>query len=441
MSYESARLLADRIRRRELSAVEALDAFLARLDAYDKDLNAVVSVDADLAREAARVADDTPATGPLHGVPMTLKDGHDVAGLRTTVGTPVFDRVPDVDGVVAFRLRAAGAVIVGHTNVPPFLMDYHSENELFGPTNNPWDKGRTPGGSSGGAAAALAAGMTPIEVGSDLAGSLRVPPHFCGVYGLKATEYRISSVGFFRPLDGVPRTVRVLGSLGPMARDLDDLDLVLRVISGPDVREPDVPPVPLPRPTRRSPGDLRLAFGLALPGVTPAADLRDAVSRVAGAASDAGARVVEALPEVDWGLQEHFMDLVMAATSIFDPGADLTPEQRGLATYMTGLEARDRFTAAFTAFFAHHDALVLPPATTVAFPHGTASTGEQGMMCAFANLAGLPALTVPAGRDAAGLPVGVQLVGPRWSERRLLDVAAALEEAGVLPGFTRPPGY
>ena len=142
MSYESARLLADRIRRRELSAVEALDAFLARIDAYDKDLNAVVSVDADLAREAARVADDTPATGPLHGVPMTLKDGHDVAGLRTTVGTPVFDRVPDVDGVVAARLRAAGAIIVGHTNVPPFLMDYHSENELFGRDEQPLGQGR-----------------------------------------------------------------------------------------------------------------------------------------------------------------------------------------------------------------------------------------------------------------------------------------------------------
>lgn len=441
MSYESARLLADRIRRRELSAVEALDAFLARIDAYDKDLNAVVSVDADLARRAARAADEEPATGPLHGVPMTLKDGHDVAGLRTTVGSPVFDRTPTEDGVVAHRLRGAGAIIVGHTNVPPFLMDYHSENEVFGRTNNPWDTSRTPGGSSGGAAAALAAGLTPIEVGSDLAGSLRVPPHFCGVYGLKATDYRISSVGFFRPLDGLPRTVRVLGSLGPMARGLDDLDLVLRVIAGPDLREPDVPPVPLPRSVRRSPGDLRLAVARELPGVTPAAELRDAVSRVADAASDAGAHVAEALPDADWGLQEHFMDLVMAATSIFDPGADLTAEQRGLATYMTGLEARDRFTAAFTDFFRNHDALVLPPGTTVAFPHGATGTEEQGRMSAFANLAGLPALTVPAGRDAEGLPVGVQLVGPRWSEIRLLDAARALEDAGVLPGFTRPPGY
>jgi amidase len=397
------------------------------------------------ARAEAKALDAKAAkgewAGPLHGVPMTLKDGHDVAGLRTTVGTPVFDRVPDVDGVVAARLRAAGAIIVGHTNVPPFLMDYHSENELFGRTNNPWDKGRTPGGSSGGAAAALAAGLTPIEVGSDLAGSLRVPPHFCGVYGLKTTENRVPAVGFFRPLDGVPRATRVLGSLGPMARDLEDLELVLRVISGPDIREPDVPPVPLPPRTRLSPADLRLAFAFALPGVTPAAELRDAVSRVADAASDAGARTAEALPEVDWSLQRHFLDLVMAVTGIFDPGADLTAEQRGLAGFMTGLEARDRFTAAFTAFFAHHDALLLPPGTTAAFPHGTTSTHEQGGMLAFANLAGLPVLTVPAGRDAAGLPIGVQIVGPRWSETHLLDVAAALEESGALPGFTQPPGY
>ena len=148
------------------------------------------------------------------------------------------------------------------------------------------------------------------------------------------------------------------------------------------------------------------------------------MSRVADAASDAGARVVEALPDVDWGLQEHFMDLVMAATSIFDPGADLTAEQRGLATYMTGLEARDRFTAAFTDFFSRTTTRsCCRRRTTVAFPHGTTGTEAQGMMSAFANLAGLPVLTVPAGRDAEGLPVGVQFVGPRWSEIRLLDVA------------------
>src|SRR5947199_34190 len=143
-------------------------------------------------------------------------------------------------GTVAARLREAGAVIVGHTNVPPFLADYTSANPIFGGTANPWRTDRTPGGSSGGAAAALAAGLTPVEVGSDLAGSLRLPPHFCGVYGLKATEHRIPATGFFRPPPGTPRSVRVLGAFGPLARDLDDLELVLRLISGPDRFDSDV---------------------------------------------------------------------------------------------------------------------------------------------------------------------------------------------------------
>jgi len=178
--------------------------------------------------------------GPLHGVPMTLKDGHDVAGLRTTVGTLQFDRVADEDGTVAARLRAPGAIIIGHTNVPPFLADYQSANPVFGRTANPWDTEGTPGGSSGGAAAALAAGMTPLEICSDLAGSLRLPAHFCGVYGLKTTEHRVPLTGFFRPPDGVPRSVRMISSLGPMARDLGDLQLALAIVAGPDGHDGEV---------------------------------------------------------------------------------------------------------------------------------------------------------------------------------------------------------
>jgi len=234
LSYLPARRLADRIKRRELTATEALQTYLDRIAKHNPALNAVVSLNADRAFDAARAADATAApTGALHGVPMTLKDAHDVAGLRTTIGTEVFDRMPSTDGTVAARLRAAGAIIVGHSNVPPFLADYRSENPIFGRTTNPWDAERTPGGSSGGATAALAAGLTPVEVGSDLAGSLRLPPHFCGVYGLKATENRIPTTGFFRPPDGLPPSVRILGSLGPLARDLADLELVLRIISGP----------------------------------------------------------------------------------------------------------------------------------------------------------------------------------------------------------------
>lgn len=439
LAYASARALAEGIRRRELTAVEVLDAYLERIETRAS-VNAVVSLDVELANEAARAADraveDGGVLGPLHGVPLTLKDCHEVAGLRTTIGTPVFDRVAAVNGTVAARLRRAGAVIMGHTNVPPFLSDYRSENELFGRTNNPWDAARTPGGSSGGAAAALAAGLTPVEVGSDLAGSLRLPTHFCGVYGLKTTEHRVASTGYFTPI-GAANPVRVLSAPGPMARDLDDLELVLRLISGPDGVDIDVPPAPLPE--RRPVGleELRLATALELPGAAVAASLREQVSRVAEACADAGAEVESELPDLDWGEQQVFMELMEAVTTAFTPGS----EPRTLAWYLEKLHRRDAFAAAWEAFFTRYDALMLPPSATVAFPHEAEHQAAQGAMMVFANLAGLPALTVPAGIDPDGLPIGIQLVGPRWSEIRLIEIAAALEEAGILPGFTRPPGY
>jgi amidase len=238
--------LARRIAIRELSAVEVLDAHLARIERRNGELNAVVSLDIAAARRQAEAADVALARGevrgPLHGVPLTLKDGNDVAGLRTTLGTERFDRVADEDGTVAARLRAAGAIIIGHTNVAPFLADYQSANAIFGRTSNPWNLGRTAGGSSGGAAAAVAAGMTPLEIVSDLGGSIRLPAHFCGVYGLKPTEHRVPMTGFFRLPPGVPRTVRILSCLGPLARDLDDLRLALSIVAGPDGVDTEVPP-------------------------------------------------------------------------------------------------------------------------------------------------------------------------------------------------------
>jgi Asp-tRNA(Asn)/Glu-tRNA(Gln) amidotransferase A subunit family amidase len=246
-----ARVLARRLRRQQLTAAEALEAHLEQIETHNTALNAVVSLDTDRARTLAKAADAALGRGeiwgPLHGVPMTLKDGHDVAGLRTTVGTVQLDQMADQDGTVAARLRAAGAIIIGHTNVPPWLADYQSANPIFGRTANPWDTERTAGGSSGGAAAALAASMTPLEIGSDLAGSLRLPAHFCGVYGLKTTEHRVPLTGFFRPPDGVPRSVRIMSCLGPMARDLGDLQLALAIIAGPDGQDGDVPPVPFVR--------------------------------------------------------------------------------------------------------------------------------------------------------------------------------------------------
>lgn len=445
LCYLSAGDLAARLRRGDLSAVDVLEAYLDRIATVNPALNAVVSLDADAARAAAVAADRALSrggeVGPLCGVPMTLKDGHDVAGLRTTVGSEAFDRIPTADGTVAARLRVAGAVLVGHTNVAPFLADYKSENSIFGRTDNPWRPDRTAGGSGGGATAAVAAGLSPVEVGSDLAGSLRLPVHFCGVYGLKTTEHRVSIVGFFSPPPGVPRSVRVLTALGPIARTLDDLDLVLRVIAGPDGRDADVPPVPLPARQHVDLAGLRLAFASELPGADVSQSLRAAVDTVAAGASDHGARVSADLPGVDWGDQRLFGELLEVVTGVFDPGAQLDDERRTVGWYLTALHRRDAFVAAWERYFEGYDALVLPPAQTTAFGHDATGYDRQGYSMVFANLAGLPALTVPAAVDGEGLPVGVQLVGPRWSDVRLLDIAAALEDAGVLPGFTRPPGY
>jgi amidase len=448
-----ARVLADRVRRRQVGAVELLEAHLARIDEIDT-LTAVVSVDVEAARERAREADAAlgrgEVWGPLHGVPMTLKDGHDVAGLRTTLGTSELDRVAVEDGTVAARLRSAGAIIFGHSNVPPWLADYQSANPLFGRTSNPWNSGRTAGGSSGGAAAALAAGMTPLEICSDLAGSLRLPAHFCGVYGLKTTERRVPFTGFFR-VGAAPRSVRIMSCLGPMARDLGDLELALSIIAGPDGRDSDVPPVPLDPLRRREVRDLRLAVATTVPGASVARRVRHEVERVAARASDAGARVEERLPDIDWeALHRLFGDLLDTITGLFAPDADLRDERRTLAWYMEALDRRDRFIGAWDEFFDGIDALILPPAMTTAFPHcaprsavdvdGRAvSYSENGLLLVFCNLTGLPALAAPAGLDDGGLPIGIQIVGPRWSETSLLEIAGALEVAEILPGFQPPP--
>jgi amidase len=446
--------LARRLRARDIGAGEALAAHLARVDRLNPALGAVVSVDVDRAHARAAEADRALSRGdvwgPLHGVPMTLKDAHDVAGLRTTVGTAELDRIADEDGTVAARLRAAGAIVFGHTNVPPWLADYQSANPIFGRTSNPWDVARTAGGSSGGAAAAVAAGLTPVEVGSDLNGSVRQPAHFCGVYGLKTTEHRVPMTGFFR-VPGAPRSVRVMSTLGPLARDLGDIELVLSIIAGPDGRDGDVPPVPLAARPIPATGELRLAFASALPGARVAAELRRRVEEVAARAVRAGARVDERLPAYDAAAAGAlFGALVETIVGVLDPRAELADERRTLAWYLAALERRDGIIAAWEAYFDGVDALLLPAGMTAAFGHRDTGApivvdgrdesywGQSAMLGIF-NLLGVPVLTVPAGAGADGLPIGIQIVGRRWSEPRLVAIARALEDAGVLPGFRPPP--
>jgi len=437
--------LADLLARREVSAVEVLESHLARIRDRNGTLNAVVSLDDGGALERARASDQCAANrGPLHGIPMTLKDAHEVAGLRTTIGTAELDRVASHDGAVASRLRAAGANIIGHTNVPAWLADLQSDNPVFGRTSNPWDQARTPGGSSGGAAAAVATGMTPGEVGSDLAGSIRQPASFCGIYGLKTTEHRVPLSGFFSLPGRAPRMVRVLSCLGPMARSLDDIELLLSIISGPDALDSDVPPVPLtaepPKPWR----EWRIAVATQIPGAPVARSLSDTVRKVADAASDAGAQVVEVLPDISWDAQlQLFGDLLETVTSV------TSSSEHKLGQYLTALHERDRLNAVWDQFFRSHDALLLPPAASVAFPHDPEGSElhidghkvkyhEQGFIHAPASVAGIPGLVIPAGRDPQGLPLGLQICGPRWSETSLLSLGRSLERDRITPGFQAP---
>lgn len=448
----TARDLASALASGRVSATEVLEAHLRRIDERNGALTAVVSLDPDGARQRARAADDARSAGhhlgPLHGVPMTLKDGNDVAGLRTTIGTHELDHVPSADGTVAKRLRAAGANIVGHTNVAAWLADHQSANPVFGRTSNPWDTSRTAGGSSGGAAAAVASGMSSVDVGSDMVGSLRQPASFCGVYALKPTEHRVPLTGFFRSPDAGPRPVRIMVSLGPVTRSLEDLELLLSLISGPDGLDSDVAAVPFEHRPDTASAALRLAVARTIPGAPVAKVLRDRVDQVAGAVADAGGVVEEALPDISWDAQAAlYGELLQTLTTVFSPGGGSPPT---LARYLELLDTRDKIIAAWERFFDRYDALLMPPAATVAYPHSDGRTPleidggrmpyqEQGLVFALSNLNGLPGLVMPAGLDPDGMPAGIQLVGARWREPVLLAIGRGLESAGVTPGFQAPP--
>ncbi len=448
----SAGELAAAIRARTVSAVEVLDAYLAQIDRWNPTLNAIVTLDADGAQRRAAAADAAWARGewwgPLHGVPVTLKDGHSTAGMRTTAGyPPLAHYIPAQDGTVAARLRAAGAVLLGKTNVPPLLLDIQTDNALFGRTNNPWNPQRTPGGSSGGAAAALAAGLTALDVGSDFAGSIRIPAHFCGLFGLKPTEGRVPLTGHIPDVPGTPRAQRILWSIGPLARSVTDLALALRVLAGPDGYDPDVPPVPVDDVPPVALRDLRIAWSPAFPDLPVAAAIQAALTDLATRLAAAGARVAETLPVVDITAQGRLRnDLAKLLLTAFNLSDDRPAPT--LAAYFTALHARDRAIAAWEAFFSDWDVLLCPVTLVTAFPHappgsavlvdGVAAPGWQLLAhCALFNLTGQPVVVIPVGLDPDGLPIGIQIVARRWGEARLLAIAAAI--SALVGPLGRPP--
>ncbi|UDL92469.1 amidase [Mesorhizobium sp. PAMC28654] len=451
--FSSTVELAAAIANRKISAVEALDAHLAQINSHNEAVNAVISLDREGARERAKKADQAQARGetlgPLHGVPFTLKDTHETAGMKTTVGFPPFaDYVAGNDSPVVARLKAAGGVLMAKTNVATMLSDWQSNNPLFGRTGNPWNLQRTAGGSSGGAAAAVCAGMTPFDVGTDMQDSIRLPAAFCGVHGLKPTEHRVSLAGAFPDPGGAARSVRLMSCLGPLARSVEDLSLTYRIIAGPDESDTDLAPVPVEDMPKLDLKRLHIAFAPSFPGFPVASDISAAVENLATQLQGAGAVIEEAkLPKLDL-----LDDLRQggALIGMMMEAAQPPEEPAPVSRWFEALARRDRSILAWDQFFECWDALLCPVAMTTAFPHCGPGTSIEvngkeesyWMLPAYGaifNYSGHPALSLPCGQDSDGLPIGLQLVGKRWSESRLLGIARAIEP--LTGGFRRPPGY
>ena len=451
--FSSITQWADAIRTRRISACDALQIHLAQIDKYNPALNAINIIDPEKALRRAQAADEAVARGellgPLHGIPFTLKDAHCTAGMRTTVGFPPFaDYVPEEDSAVAARLKLAGGVLIGKTNTATMLADYQTNNPLFGRTNNPWNVHRTSGGSSGGAAAAVAAGMTPFEIGTDLSSSIRIPAHFCGVFGLKPTERRVSLAGLIPNPQNLPRPIRMMSSIGPMARSVEDLELIYSIIAGPDGRDTDVQPTPQIRAEEPALKELRIAFAPSFPSLPVAADIRSAVETAAAELAKAGAIVEEAaLPALDFQADlAHTGELIGMMLGTVQPGS---PENAvTLAQYFKALARRDESIFAWEQFFESWDALLCPPAMVTAFPHCEPGADLQldgkpisywlvSAHGALFNYTGHPAVVLPYTLDRDGLPIGLQLVGKRWGESHLLGIAKTM--CAITGQFRRPP--
>jgi amidase len=452
----TARAMVASIRDGQISARELLDLHLARIAERNPELNAIVSLDEERARAGAALADEATsrgdALGPLHGLPFAFKDTHDVAGWRTTYGSPLFaDHVPDTDELLVERIRAAGVVPFGRTNVPEFAAGSHTFNTIFGTTRNPVDPGRSAGGSSGGAACALRAGMVPLADGSDMGGSLRNPASFCGVVGLRPSLGRVPGW----PTDNLWETT---GTGGPLARNVDDLALLLSVMSGPDPRVPTAlaePGSTFAPPLEGSLAGLRVALSPDLGGSLEVdAEVARVVDEAGGVLAGSGAHVEAAHPDLAeaddtfrtlraWLFQTGFGELLSAHPDSFK--ASLADNIRA-GESLTGADVarayagRTALSERMRQFFTSYDVLVLPTSQVPPFPADQEYPAEingrpmatylDWMRSAYViTVTGCPAISVPAGETRDGLPVGVQIVAPFGADRRLLEIAAAFELA------------
>jgi len=480
LAWLSGKQLAARIRRGDVSSLEALECFTERHARLGPAVNAVVVQDLPRARKEAKAADRARSKGeklgPLHGVPMTVKESFDVVGLPTSIGFEAHrDHRPTEDALVVARLRKAGAIVWGKTNLPVAMADWQTFNPVYGTTNNPWDPTRVPGGSSGGSAAALAAGLTPLEYGSDIGASIRNPAHYCGVFGHKPTIGIVPDRGH-----GLPPYVpgRDIAACGPLARTAADLELLLAATVGPDPLWQPGWSFALPRSTRRSLKGLRVGVMLSAPTADVDRGVQDVLAALAGAMRSAGAKVaLDAVLPFDLAdAHNTYFMLLRAATSAGLSDAQVAdaahrrpgvPDDDWSYTAMLArawtLSHREwhRWNAARLAiaegwrtWFERFDVLLCPTASTTAFPHAQQGerwermldvngvpqpTTTQMFWAGLGGMVGLPATVIPAGLAADGLPVGAQLIGPRGADLDLLAIAKRLEREGF--EFRAPPGF
>jgi amidase len=481
--FDSAVSLLNGLRAGTMSSVEIVTELRDRVLKHNPSLNAIILDRFDQALEEASQADERRANGdqrPLLGLPMTIKESIDVAGLPATSGMPEHSgRVPDQDAPLVRSLKAAGAIITGKTNLPYACNDWQANSPIYGTTNNPWDHSRTPGGSTGGGSAALAAGLTPLEIGSDIGGSVRVPASFCGVYGHRQSETLVPQSGHF-PGHRLPNRAVVLNIMGPLSRHAEDLELALDVMAGPEEGESTAWTVNLPFARHESLADFRIAVFPEIDWLPVSADVLEAQEHVTKALRDSGATVEVAGPESFDDMRDFhrlYCRLLRSVTSL-----DLDEKARAellelaetrqdqfdhtVKDALNGTPAdfviwhgqREAYRQAYREFFSRYDVLLAPITLTTAFKHipsekaglddylrmfpvddASVPYDYQVVYPGLATMCGQPATAFPAGISGEGLPIGLQAIGPYLEDRTPIRFTQLLaEEYG---GFQAPPDY
>lgn len=443
--------LAAGLKKKTFSAQELCEASIARIEALDPKINAVVVRDFERARAEARMADNLMARGetrPLLGIPMTVKESFDLRGHPTTWGFPEHAAYrAREDALAVQRLKQAGAVVLGKTNVPPALGDWQSANPIYGRTNNPHDVTRSPGGSSGGCAAAIAMGFSALELGSDIGGSIRVPAAFCGVYGHK-TSYGVIPLGGHM-YGGEQVAPQLLGVTGPIARSADDLDAVLDVVAGPDADSP-ANKLALPPPRHGRLASFRVFVLDQHPAAGVDADIRGAIEHLADELTKAGASVARQsslLPDLhsSWRTYQAILHTIITRRAPSNPRPPITAHD-----WLGHLDDQLRIRRQWADFFRHFDIVVCPAFGTPAFPHtdepdwrkrqltmdgAPSNFGAQLAWAGIATVANLPSTAIPLGVNKQGLPIGVQAIGPFLEDKTTIAFAKLVGQPCPVPAI------